>query len=184
MKSNILAITILLYGIGLRNPSTVSAGEFGTEIDAIPYTTGGYYGSMWYGFGSNRVRAIVTKVNIPGFMTKSGFSNERTDAYAVIIDRFFGTDAHNRTGLWIGAGMEYWKNSIERENHAQSSEYDSFMLTLGTGYVKYITSRLYVNPWIAAHIRTFGDKDVIVSDTTYSPSVFTPEASIKLGWVF
>lgn len=191
MKKLIKLLTKLLtviVALGIISPTFLSAQEsrkgFGVELDALPYITGGYYGSVWYGQNQWRVRGIISKINLPDFITEDGFEDATTTAYTVIIDRFIGARANRQEGLWVGAGFEFWRNSINREGYSQSEDYDSYIATVGAGYVIPISGRLYINPWLAGHYRFAGDDEVPVSGATYKPKTFLPELSVKLGWRF
>lgn len=58
------------------------------------------------------------------------------------------------------------------------------MFTVGGGYVWNFGKNLYLNPWIASHIRIDGDKNVMVDDSKFDSPAFVPEVSLKVGWYF
>jgi hypothetical protein len=92
------------------------------EIDVLPYATGGWYGSLWYGFGHLRIRGVISQVNPPDFTIEDGFTDARTRAYALLVDYF---PRPGRTGPWLGAGIERWENSIahpEEEMRGESAD--------------------------------------------------------------
>lgn len=174
---------ILLAIIGMTHTGQAVAGEAaGFELDALPYATGGYYGSCWYGRGDWRVRGVFSHVNIPGFAVEKGFDNATNDAAALLIDRFFGSGERQFTGAWIGGGYEYWHNGISRDGSEGTSHYDTSVLTFGGGYIWPVGERLYINPWIAGHYCVGGLDDIDVAGSKYSPDRFLYEASIKLGF--
>lgn len=153
----------------------------GFEVDVLPYITGGYYGSGWIGYDHWRYRAIITKITTPDFVLKDGFANNRIQAYTLIADFFFQPDFK---GWWIGAGFEYWKGEIQSDAKLNIAKYDSGIFTAGGGYVWKFHKHFYLNPWAASHIRIAGDNNVIVDGKTFTPPVFTPELSLKVGWHF
>lgn len=55
---------------------------FGTELDALPFITGGYYFSVISGLDPIRVRAVVSQVNLPDFaFDSSNFSKSSLHVY-------------------------------------------------------------------------------------------------------
>lgn len=153
----------------------------GFELDVLPYVTGGYYGSIWLGRGHFRYRAIVTRITTPEFLVEDGFTNNEIQAYTAIADYFFNSEFRK---WWVGAGFEYWKGKIQTDAKRSTVKYDNTIFTVGTGYVWKFYKNFYLNPWAALHTRIAGDSKVMVDDEEYSPSVITPEVSIKIGWHF
>ena len=154
----------------------------GFEIDALPYFTGGYYGSAWLGFynAKLRLRPVIAKSNIPDFILDEPYERNTIQVYALVVDYFFKKDFK---GFWAGTGMEFWDGEIEN-NHAETSTYYSWIYTLGGGYVWKFWKNMYLNPWMAAHINVGGNKNIPVGGDIYKPALFTPEISLKLGWHF
>jgi hypothetical protein len=159
-----------------------SAITVGFEIDALPFLMKGYYGSVWVGLNKQnlRLRPVYAKSNIPDFMLEEDIKRNTVNAFAFIADYFF---KDNFEGIWIGTGFEYWDNEIEN-NMGVSATYESWVYTLGGGYVWKFWGYMYLNPWIAGHIRTGGDSEISIGDAIYKPLSFTPEISLKLGWHF
>jgi hypothetical protein len=153
----------------------------GFELDALPYLTGGYYGSIWSGLDHFRLRGVVSEVNVPSFATEKNFKSKKIKAYAVIIDYFI---SRNFTGFWFGTGFEYWDSSIKNDTETASAEYKNTVFTIGSGYVWYFYKNFYLNPWLAGHYIISGDKEVTVGSSTFKPKEFTAEASVKFGWHF
>ena len=153
----------------------------GFELDALPYLTGGYYGSVWVGHNHFRYRAIVTKLETPDFFVKDGFTNNEIQAYTVIVDYFFKNDFK---GWWIGAGLEYWDSKIQTDAKLETAKYNNTMFTVGGGYVWKFYNNFYLNLWVAGHLRLAGDNEVLLDNSTFKTSLFTPEFSIKVGWHF
>lgn len=116
----------------------------GTEIDIIPFATGGYYLSAWGGAGNVRLRAVITKVYPPGFVMPEGVTNLKTDAFAVIADYFqWRGEQKQYSGLWLGAGIEYRMNNIEEKGTGVTDKYNNLTLTAGTGYNSCLFRALY-----------------------------------------
>lgn len=166
----------LFYLPGISQTKTSTAG---IEIDALPYLTGGYYGSIWYGHQHMRYRAIITAVTTPSFMVKDGFTENKINAYTLITDYFFKPGFEK---WWIGAGLEYWKGQIQTEARQSTSKYDNVIVTAGGGYVWKFYHHFYLNPWGGIHVRAGGESSVRVDDKTFNPPVITPEVSVKIGW--
>lgn len=158
--------------------------RIGTEFDVLPYATGGAYGSLIVGRGAWRVRGVVSRVNMPEAFVADGFSDQRTDAIALLADRFIGAGSGEARGFWVGGGVEYWQNRVRRDGSEAYTAYNNTMLTAGGGYVWHLTRHVYLNPWAAAHASIAGDREVDVSGAAFTPRRFTAEASLKLGIVF
>ncbi|MDP9051484.1 MAG: hypothetical protein M3O31_12325 [Acidobacteriota bacterium] len=163
---------------------TPHAWHFGTELDVLPYATRGYYGSFVVMHQGWRYRGVAARSTLPSFMVSDGFNNKRTDAYALLADRFFGPHREQSRGMWVGGGAEYWRNRIRRDGFDEYAHYDNVVLTIGNGYVWQLSRHFYLNPWSAAHFIVAGDRSIKVSGKTYKQSVFTPEASVKVGFTF
>jgi hypothetical protein len=175
-------VILIMINIALgKNIESVptSSTALGLELDALPYISGGYYGSVWYGFDHFRIRGVVTKTTVPEFMLPEDYKNNRLKVFAFIVDYFPQLEFH---GLWIGSGLETWNSTIEHENENVSSSYSNTVFTAGGGYVWKFYNNFYLNPWGAAHVIIAGDKKVAVGVHTYKPSIFTGEVSLKIGW--
>ena len=171
-------------GSGETPGSVMQPVRIGTEFDVLPYATGGAYGSLIVGRGAWRVRGVVSRVNVPEAFVADGFSDQRTDAVALLADRFVGAGSGEARGLWVGGGVEYWQNRVRRDGSEAYTAYNNTMLTAGGGYVWHLTRHVYLNPWAAAHASVAGDREVDVSGAAFTPRRFTAEASLKLGIVF
>jgi hypothetical protein len=155
--------------------------RFGVELDVLPYATGGYYGSFWVGHDRLRVRPVIARTTLPDFMVDDGFENADIDAYALIVDYFFHEGFE---GFWVGGGVEHWQNSIENATSGGKATWSNTIATVGGGYVWRLKGGFYINPWAAGHLVVGGPTQVPVGDAVYQPSRFSPEVSVKLGWVF
>ena len=164
-------------------PFTIS-GDVGFELDLLPFVTGGYYGSVWFGPGPWRVRAIIAAVNVPAIATQRQYENLRLHAVAVVADWFFGSQAARLHGPWVGGGLERWDSRIDAKDAPGSATFSNDVATVGGGYVLPLRGHWYLNPWLAAHYLVDGDFDVAVGRRTYHPPRASGEASLKLGWHF
>jgi hypothetical protein len=152
----------------------------GLEIDVLPYLSGGYYGSIWYGYGQVRGRAIMANTNAPQFFIPTGFKDNNLMIYSIIGDYFI--QSTDFKGLWIAAGAEYWDASIVSETSEEQAEYVNYVITLGLGYIWKFYQNFYLNPWFGLHIIAAGDTSVPVGNEQFKPPTITPEISLKLGW--
>lgn len=75
--------------------------NFGVELDALPYATGGYFAGAWIGKEQWRTRALLADVNLPDFTTKTGFTNHHVRAYALLLDHFL-----KKTGKVGGSALD------------------------------------------------------------------------------
>lgn len=158
--------------------------KVGTEVDVLPYAMGGYYGSAFLGHDGWRFRGVAARSDTPSFLVTNGFEKKRTDAYALLADRFLGSKRTQLKGFWVGGGGEYWQSRIRQENASNFTHYDNFVLTAGGGYVWKLSNHFYLNPWSAMHIAVAGDRNINVSGKTYQQPRLTPEASLKFGFIF
>ena len=156
----------------------------GTELDVLPYATGGYYGSFVVGRKEWRVRAVAARSTAPSFLVSNGFQDKRTDAYAGLVDRFLGSRRAEGRGFWIGGGMEYWRNRIRQDGSSEYTHYNNTMLTAGGGYLWKLSRHIYLNPWSGAHLVVGGDRKINVSGKMYKQPFFTPELSVKISFTF
>ncbi len=116
----------------VSNPSHASISDhIGMELDALPWLTGGYYLSGWYAKNNLRYRGVIAKVNVPNAFLENGFKDKEIAAYAVIVDYFPRLDL---TGIWYGAGLEYWQSRVSSKTDNVTAEYTNTVLTAGLGY--------------------------------------------------
>jgi hypothetical protein len=170
--------------LALEGRPFAMSGTVGFELDALPFLTGGYYGSVWFGAAPWRLRAVVSGVNVPALATQPQYEHLRLDVVALIADWFFGTRAGSLAGPWVGGGLERWDNRIEPKGAPGSATFSNDVVTVGGGYVLTLRGNWYLNPWFAAHYLVGGDFDVDVGRRTYHPPRASGEVSLKLGWHF
>jgi hypothetical protein len=185
MKKSIILVFIILtstlWGQQISTDSSITRQTVGTELDLLPYISSGYYVSAWYGKDQFRFRTIITKTTVPQFVVADGYTDNKLNVYALITDYFF---KKNFEGLWIGTGLEYWDSQIKNEAEDHTASYNNAVFTLGGGFVWKFYNNFYLNPWVAFHYIIAGDKEVQVGSSSFKPTLFTPEASIKIGWHF
>ncbi len=165
-------------------PTTLSMfppPTIGIELDALPYFTGGWYGSLWYGYRQIRLRGVVAEVYPPDMATDDDFRDLRTKAEAFIVDWFPFNAPGAFHGPWIGAGVEWWKNRATNDANDHAGMFNSTVLTLGGGYVWKFYQHFYLNPWLAGHLLIDGGTATIAG-ASYKQPIFLPELSVKLGW--
>jgi hypothetical protein len=150
----------------------------GIEQDVLPYITGGYFAGIWAGKDHVRARLVTAKVNKPDFIIKDGFTNNKVKAFALLLDYFPKTEWK---GWWAGAGLVYWRNSIQTDQKINTAHYKDWLLNGSIGYNYKLSKKLYVSPWAGLHIKIGGDKNVAVDNKIFKPSLLNPEASIKFG---
>jgi hypothetical protein len=179
----VLTITVIAFAQKENQIECKSNFSIGTELDLLPYITGGYYGSVVFGYNNFRLRPIYSKANQPKFVLPGGFDKNEMDVYAILFDYFLNDD-NNLKGWWIGAGFEYWKNNVRNKINKEEKSFDSQIFTVGGGYTWFITDNIFLNPWCAGHFTIAGDTDVEVGNKNYKAKFFLPEASLKIGIVF
>lgn len=182
MKTFFFISSLLVATAGYaQENNTAPKIAMGLEIDALPYLTGGYYGSLWVGHNHFRYRAIVTQITTPSFMIEDGFTNNKIQSYTAIADYFFSEGFEK---WWVGSGFEYWKGQIQSERKLSTGRYDNVIFTAGGGYVWKFYQNFYLNPWLAVHCRIAGDNYADVDGLRFRPAFVTPEGSLKIGWHF
>jgi len=187
-----VAVCIVVLALGLPIGSVAGAQEkvcrngwkLGGEVDVLPYAMKGYYGSGFIGRDGWKFRPVVARSTTPSFMVTDGFKEKRTDAYALLADRFLGAKQKDLQGFWVGGGAEYWRNRIRTEESPEFAHYQNFMLTAGGGYVWRLSRHFYINPWAASHFVVANRRNIAVSGKMYEQPVFTPEGSVKFGFIF
>ena len=158
--------------------------SYGIEIDALPYVTGGSYISSWIGREKYRLRLVLSDVNIPEFIYSDNFKDWNSKARAIIFDYFWNPQKQPLSGPWIGFGLERWDNEIVEKSSGAKAFFDQEMLTVGGGYVHYLSKHCFINPWVAGHLRLNGDSNIQVGSKTFKNKPLQFEASLKLGWEF
>ena len=118
----ILILTSTIWGQQIDTDSLITRQTLGTELDLLPYVSGGYYLSAWYGVDHFRFRAILTKTTVPEFVLADGYTNNKLNVYAFITDYFF---KKNFEGFWVGTGLEYWDSQITYEAENQTASYNT-----------------------------------------------------------
>lgn len=174
---------LLLAGFSPLISQEESRNSFtaGLEQDILPYITGGYFAGIWAGKGHIRGRALLVRVHKPDFILPEGFTNNRTTAFALLGDYFL---RNNWRGWWAGAGLVYWKNTIQTDAHLGTASFDQYLLNGSLGYNWKFWRNFYLSPWAGLHIQVAGDKEIPVDGKIFRPSLLNPEASLKLGWHF
>jgi hypothetical protein len=193
LLSTIAAMTLSTSLLYAQVPSQAVKGEevaaspswkFGSEIDVLPYVMNGYYASGFVARDAWRFRGVAARSQAPSFLVTDGFEKKRTDAYALLVDRFVGKKRNSLQGLWIGGGAELWRNRIRQDGTTDFTRYNNTVVTAGGGYVWTLSNHFYVNPWSAVHAVVGGDRRISVSGKNYEQPRFTPELSVKFGIVF
>jgi hypothetical protein len=180
-----VALSLPAHRVADAQENTGSGGvKLGSELDILPYATGGYYGSGFLGRDGWKFRYVVARTDIPSFLVTDGFEAKRTDAYALLADRFFGAKRGKLEGFWIGGGGEYWRSRIRTDASPAYTSYQNYLLTLGGGYVWRLSKHFYLNPWAGGHFVVAHARAIAVSAEMYTQPVFTAEASAKLGITF
>jgi hypothetical protein len=185
MKKILLILFVLSSLINAQEEENkCSKLNFGLELDALPYISGGYYGSVWGKIDNYRIRPVITKLTQPEFVVDDNFKELKTKVFALLVDYVFSTNESVNNSFWVGTGIEYWDNSIVEKSSAIKKSFSNFYYTLGGGYIYKFWNNFYINPWIAVHLKIGGDSELSFDVNKYKPSVFVPEGSIKIGYEF
>lgn len=180
----IISLTPAFAANTMKNTVESPKYTYGIEIDALPYVTGGSYISSWFGCERYRLRLVLSDVNIPEFIYSDDFKDWNSKAGAIIFDYFWNPQKQPLSGPWIGFGLEHWDNEIVEKSSGAKAHFDQEVLTVGGGYVHYLSKHCFINPWIAGHLRLNGDSKIQVGSKTFENKPLQFEASLKLGWKF
>jgi len=169
-----------------KPPQTSSEGAaLGLEVDLLPLVLSaaddrlGGAMNVWVGYDRLRLRAVASHIAFPdGFLTPAGFENRELTAAAGIVDFFF---LPKFEGTWIGTGFEYWSNTISSRSGPTTASWDSWVATLGAGFVWRLWGNLYLNPWVAGHV-LLSRPEVTLYNSPWTPAPLSVEASLKIGW--
>jgi hypothetical protein len=175
-----ILVVSFLAGSFLLAPSSPAADRtwmVGTELDVVPYASGGYYLSLIGGVGKLRGRIVRTELTVPDFVTDDAFTDDDREVDAVILDIYFRRDF---VGWWIGPGLERWTGDVTEEATSVRESYRTDIFTIGGGYTWRFSKHFYLNPWGAVHVPIGGDRDVEFVEDTFEIDA-TPEVSVKLG---
>jgi len=186
----LLAAVALLAGATPAGAADAAPGSpdrvaLGLEVDLLPAVLSaidgqfGAGGNLWVGYDRLRLRAVGTQVYFPsGFLTPTGFQDRELTVAAGIVDYFFAPGFH---GPWLGAGFEYWWNTIGSPSGPATASWNSWVFTLGGGYVWKVWGNLYLNPWAAGHL-LLSRPEVTLYGATWTPARLSAEVSLKIGW--
>jgi hypothetical protein len=177
----LLLLILLSFFTSSAQDSVSNKWNFGLEQDLLPYATGGYFFAAWAGKNHIRTRALTARVHKPGFAVEDGFTNNDVTAYALTIDYFL---KQNWKGWWIATGMVYWKSTIQTETKTSTAYFTNWLLNGSIGYNITLYKHLYISPWAGLNFLVGGDDEVPVDGKLYTPPLFNPEASVKLGIYF
>lgn len=155
--------------------------RWATEVDLLPFATGGWYGSVAAGRGVWRLRVVAASLNVPDRFAPVGWEEAQTRAQALLVDRFFRPGF---TGPWIGGGIERWDEDLKWSQGPERARLKSLQATLGMGWAMPLGRGFYVNPWLAIHQRIAGDRTVAIPQGECRPKPFQAEASVKIGYLF
>lgn len=177
-KSLFIIFAFLLLSTSVFSQRKIN---FGLEQDILPYMFGGYFVGGFVSVDHFRARMIYANVTKPDFILESGFTNNKIEASAFLLDYFLSSD---QKGIWLGFGLVIWNGSVQTKNQSGTAFHRDYLFSTGGGYNYFLTDQLYMSPWCAIHTKVGGTKNVAVNNKTFSTPLFNPEASLKFGWIF
>lgn len=180
MGRSIILLLIIIAGLNcFAQPDTTQTNKttIGLEQDVLPYVLKGYILTAWAGWENYRYRFSYAKASTPSFTHGKGISSDVVNAVGLSFEFFRNKDFK---GLWFGPGLGYWTNNITTAGSDKLSN-ESVVFSLGGGYNYFLNKYFYISPWVALHTRISGTKNIYVGDYTYTPALFTPEVSFKVG---
>ena len=138
---------IFLIFLFQKGSSQVESGvklDYGIEIDALPYITGGWFGAAWMGKNNWRLRILATEVYKPDWSINRNYKNHHIHSYALLFDGFLKKEWK---GWWIGSGLVFWKSDIMAANGISRSNFENFLLNGSIGYHWKLGRKIYLSPW-------------------------------------
>lgn len=168
------------------DPAPASGVAVGAELDLLPIVLSaaagelGGGGNLWLGRDRVRLRAVGAYVAFPPGLTPSGFEGRRLTVAAGIVDLFLRPGF---SGPWLGAGLEHWWNRIGSPAGPDTAAWNSWVATLGGGYVWKFWRGVYLNPWAAGHL-LLSEPEVTLYGATWKPARLSGELSLKVGGQF
>ena len=182
-RIGITFLALFAVAILLADTSELSKWKLFTELDGLPYITGGYYGSVGLAKQHIRLRVVHAMMNIPSFSTPKGFDNYENRTWTLLADYCPSENGYTK-GVWIGSGMEYWQNKLRNKEDHTTKEFNLAIYTLGGGYIIPISGHLFINPWVASHVPLTSKREYIIGNKTAKLPAIYAEGSLKLGWRF
>jgi len=61
----------------------------GGELNPIPFISGGYSGTLWWGYENFRISGSTAYTLVPGFLISNIFEENRIRSYALLGDYYF-----------------------------------------------------------------------------------------------
>ena len=172
---------LALFALGSSWSQAQEPSHWSTELDVLPYATGGWYGSLAWGAGTWRLRGVLAEVHPPEAFEPSGWGAGRTRAAALLVDHFLRPGFQ---GPWVGTGLECWQERMRRSDRPEAVTLQTLQATLGAGWVFRLGDQLTINPWLAVHGRVAGDSQAVTQNRICKPNPIQAEASLKLGWTW
>lgn len=179
--------TFLLIGLGslraqsdsatLRRMQPHYATTFGIEQDILPYILRGYIGTGWIGREGVRIRFSYAHATQPKFFLGDGILRDRVQAFGISTEFFVRPGFR---GWWFGPGIGYWTDVIDTKLQT-NLRHESFIFSLGGGYIFNLRPWLYLSTWTALHTRVSGNAPLDYGGIIYKPALLTPEVSLKIG---
>ncbi len=168
-------------------PSDLKAGAFspieiGIETDPLPFVLDGYILAGWVGYHPLRLRALRAQVLKPDFLLHDGFTANRINSTAVLVDYF---PFSNDFSAWCASiGWVNWDGVMSEKASGQQLHYSTQLISFDAAYTLMIGEHFYVSPWAALHIAVAGDRTLQFRNTSLHLDDINPEVSVKIGWKF
>ena len=86
--------------------------------------------------------------------------------------------------IFAFAEKALWQSSIQSNQRLQSAKYKNVLLNGSIGYNWKLGTHFYFCPWAGMHPKVGGASTVSVDNVSFDTPLLTPEASVKLGWIF
>jgi hypothetical protein len=180
MKRFLYPFILFMQLLTFKSAAQLATSKWSTgfELDALPYITGGWFGSVWAGKDHWRLRFLAASVKKPDFTTMNGFTNHHINAYALVADHFLEKEWK---GWWLGGGTVIWNSRIQTDAQLKTASFTNYLLNGSAGYNFKISKKIYLSPWAGMSVRMGGDKKAVVDNKPYTLPLLNPEASLKLG---
>jgi len=191
MKKFWLLLLIIPFGCGLnaqtRDTLQLALKEeitLGASFDPVPFYYGGWDFNFWGGYNRFKIR-LARSLKYPSeFLTDINFENLNYNTTGFYLQYFPFTNSYRLNNLWFEIGGEKSAGNIRAKLTGGEGNFDEYFLTASIGYLWFFSYRFYLNPFVTAHLRVYGDKTIIINGYYYDTQKLYPEISIRIGYHF
>ena len=157
------------------------AFDIGIETFGLPYFSGGYGGTLWFGKNHFRIRGGIANLKTPSVYLRDGFENDSWKMTVFSIEYFL---KKNYNGLWFGSGIGSWNGTVGHENEIELGSYEYVSWGVNMGYSYKLVNNFYINAWGGLNMHIIGDTETQVGSRTIYFDEGAPLISLDIGWYY